>query len=97
MNKGRQIDIMGIVNLTDDSYFAESRCVDVPSALERVSRMLEEGADIIDIGACSTRPGSVPVGAEEEWRRLEPVLKAVKERFPHARLSIDTYCRPQGI
>lgn len=91
MNKDRQIDIMGIVNLTDDSYFAESRCVDVPSALERVSRMLEEGADIIDIGACSTRPGSVPVGAEEEWRRLEPVLKAVKERFPHARLSIDTY------
>ena len=91
MNKDRQIDIMGIVNLTDDSYFAESRCVDVPSALERVSRMLEEGADIIDIGACSTRPGSVPVGADEEWRRLEPVLKAVKERFPHARLSIDTY------
>lgn len=91
MNKGRQIDIMGIVNLTDDSYFAESRCVDVPSALERVSRMLEEGADIIDIGACSTRPGSVPVGAEEEWRRLEPVLKAVKESFPHVRLSIDTY------
>ncbi|MBR5103390.1 MAG: dihydropteroate synthase [Bacteroidales bacterium] len=91
MGKGRQIDIMGIVNLTDDSYFAESRCVDVPAALERVSRMLEEGADIIDIGACSTRPGSLPVGAEEEWRRLGPVLKAVREAFPCARLSIDTY------
>ena len=91
MEKGRHIDIMGIVNITDDSYFAESRCVDVHAALERVSRLLEEGADLIDIGACSTRPGSVPVGAEEEWRRLEPVLRAVKGAFPHARLSIDTY------
>lgn len=91
MEKGRHIDIMGIVNITDDSYFAESRCVDVRAALGRVSRLLEEGADLIDIGACSTRPGSVPVGAEEEWRRLEPVLKAVKDAFPHARLSIDTY------
>ena len=91
MDKDRHIEIMGIVNITDDSYFAESRCVDVRAALERVSRMLEEGADIIDIGACSTRPGSVPVGADEEWRRLEPVLKAIKEVFPHARLSIDTY------
>ena len=91
MDRNRKIDIMGIVNLTDDSYFAESRCVDVAAALKRVSLLLEEGADIIDIGACSTRPGSVPVGAEEEWRRLEPVLKAVKEAFPHVRLSIDTY------
>ena len=82
---------MGIVNLTDDSYFAESRCVDVAAALKRVSLLLDEGADIIDIGACSTRPGSVPVGAEEEWHRLAPVLKAVKEAFPHVRLSIDTY------
>ena len=64
MGKVRHIDIMGIVNLTDDSYFAESRCVDVQAALERVSLLLDEGADIIDIGACSTRPGSVPVGAE---------------------------------
>ena len=91
MEKVRHIDIMGIVNITDDSYFAESRCVDVCAAMERVSRLLEEGADIIDIGACSTRPGSTPVGADEEWRRLEPVLKAVNEAFPDARLSIDTY------
>ena len=91
MDKDRHIDIMGIVNITDDSYFEESRCVDVHAALDRVSRMLEEGADIIDIGACSTRPGSVPVGADEEWRRLEPVLKAIREAYPAARLSIDTY------
>lgn len=91
MDRNRHIDIMGIVNLTDDSYFAQSRCADVDAALEKVSRMLEEGATIIDIGACSTRPGSVPVGPEEEWRRLEPVLKAIKEKFPQVRISVDTY------
>ena len=91
MDKDRKIDIMGIVNLTDDSYFAQSRCVDVKSALSRIGRMLDEGADIIDIGACSTRPGSVPVGEDEEWRRLEPVLMAIKETCPDVRLSIDTY------
>ena len=91
MNKNRTIKVMGIVNLTDDSYFSDSRCADVKAALERIEAMLEEGADIIDIGACSTRPGSLPVGADEEWRRLEPVLGAVKERFPEIVVSIDTY------
>lgn len=91
MKKDRRIDIMGILNLTDDSYFAESRCADVTAALRRTERMLAEGAGIIDIGACSTRPGSVPVGQEEEWRRLQPVLKALKAEFPQACLSIDTY------
>lgn len=82
---------MAIVNLTDDSYFAESRCLDVEAALARISVLLDEGADIIDIGACSTRPGSMPVGEEEEWNRLEPVLKSVRERWPDLQLSIDTY------
>ena len=77
MDIDRKIDIMGIVNLTDDSYFADSRCPDLDSALEKVGRLLEEGADIIDVGACSTRPGSVPVGADLEWERLEPFLKEV--------------------
>ena len=91
MDRNRKIDIMGLVNLTDDSYFANSRCADVDAAVERVGRMIEEGATIIDFGACSTRPGSLPVGAEEEWRRLELVLKAVKEKFPEVRISVDTY------
>lgn len=82
---------MAIVNLTDDSYFAESRCDGVKPAIRRIGALIEEGADIIDLGACSTRPGSLPVGEEEEWRRLEPVLKAVKERWPRIVLSIDTY------
>ena len=91
MDRNRKISIMGIVNLTDDSYFADSRCTDVQAAIDRIARLVEEGADIIDIGACSTRPGSLPVGAEEEWRRLEPVLKAFRENFQNVTLSIDTY------
>lgn len=82
---------MAIVNLTDDSYFAESRCGGVEAALQRIGRLVEEGADIIDIGACSSRPGSVPIGPEQEWDRLRPVLEAVKARFPEVRISVDTY------
>lgn len=91
MNRDRHIDIMGIVNVTDDSYFAGSRCDGVDAALSRISGLIDEGADIIDIGACSTRPGSAQVGEMEEWSRLEPVLKAVVHEFPGLRLSIDTY------
>ncbi len=96
-DKNRRIEIMGIVNVTDDSYFASSRCLsgdgkpDMGKILERTGRMLEEGADIIDIGACSTRPGSEPVGEDTEWERLEPALKAVRRHFPGIRISIDTY------
>ena len=87
MENGK-IEIMGIVNVTDNSYFAQSRCLsasgtpDLEKVLARVSAMLEQGADIIDIGACSTRLGSDPVGEAEEWRRLEPVLDALWRRFP---------------
>ncbi len=91
MNKDRHIDIMGIVNLTDDSYFAASRCAEVDQALSRVGQLLDEGASIIDIGACSTRPGAQPVGAQEEWCRLEPVLREIRQKYPDARISIDTY------
>ena len=91
MKNERQIEIMGIVNLTDDSYFTASRCGDVSAAISRIETLVEEGADIIDIGACSTRPGSIPVGAEEEWRRLEPVMKVLSRDMPHIRLSVDTY------
>ena len=94
MERTRKIEVMGIVNITDDSYFAESRCLDgqsVDKAVERTGRLLEEGADIIDIGACSTRTGALQIGPDEEWRRLEPVLRALSGEFPSARISIDTY------
>ena len=77
--------------MTGDSFFSGSRCAGVDAALSRIDSMLSEGADIIDLGACSTRPGSLPVGEEEEWARLEPVLKAVRASIPGVSLSIDTY------
>lgn len=97
MNKDRKIDVMGIINLTDNSYFSESRCLgadgndDIGRILDRARRMLEDGATILDIGACSTRPGSEPVGEDEEWRRLKPALKAIRKEFPKTEISIDTY------
>ena len=87
----RKIHILGIVNLTEDSYYAPSRAATCDAFLDRVRQMAAEGAGIIDIGACSTRPGSLPVGAEEEWKRLEPALKALRGEFPDIRVSIDTY------
>ena len=96
-DRSRTIDIMGIVNLTDNSYFAQSRCLgpdgepDMDRVLERAGRMIEEGASIIDIGACSTRPGSEPVGEQEEWRRLRPALRAIRDAFPQVQISVDTY------
>lgn len=87
----RKIQLLGIVNLTDDSYYAASRAQDQEAFLQRVGTMLSEGADWIDIGACSTRPGSLPVGVDEEWRRLQPALQALRQAFPEARVSIDTY------
>lgn len=91
MNTDRHIDIMGIVNLTDDSYFAQSRCAGVEQTLERVGRMIEEGATIIDIGACSTRPGAEIIGAEQEWDRLSAVLPQIRKTFPDVAISVDTF------
>ncbi len=91
-----KVKIMGIVNVTDDSFYEASRCMrdgspDVQEVVRRVETMLREGADIIDVGACSTRPGSESVSAEEEWRRLEPVLRAVWTACPDVLLSVDTF------
>ena len=97
MDRNRKIEIMGIVNITDNSYFSASRCLsedgkaDVRAAMDRIRTMVHDGADIIDIGACSTRPGSQGVGPEVEWQRLEPVLEAVRKEFPELRISVDTY------
>ncbi len=91
MNKNRQIDIMGIVNLTDDSYFAGSRCPSVSAALELAARHVREGAAILDVGASSSRPGSLPISEDEEWNRLKPALKAIRDEFPYINISVDTY------
>ena len=83
--------VMGILNVTPDSFFASSRVMKPEEAVRRVRAMLQQGADIIDIGACSTRPGSQSVGAEEELQRLEEPLEAIRKAFPDAILSVDTF------
>ena len=82
---------MGIVNITPDSFYASSRVMNPDEAVKRFRAMMEAGADIIDMGACSTRPGSESVDMEEEWRRLEAPLAAVREAFPEVPLSVDTF------
>jgi dihydropteroate synthase len=93
--------IMGVVNVTPDSFSDGGKFVTPDAAVERALRMIEEGADIIDVGGESTRPGTrvsiesnpEPAGvtAEEELRRVLPVIEAVKRRAPQAVVSVDTY------
>ena len=87
----KKVQLMGIINLTPDSFHAPSRVHGAEAVLERAGKMLREGADILDFGAASTRPGAAEVGAEEEWKRLETALTVVREAFPEERISVDTY------
>ena len=73
------IKIMGIVNLTPDSFWAPSRS-SIDNSIPRIASMVADGADMIDLGAVSTRPGAGDVSVEEEWRRLEPTLKSLADR-----------------
>lgn len=88
--KGRHIDIMGIINITDDSFYSESRCMDLSVLMDKVDEMVKDGATILDLGACSSRPGSEPVGPEVEWERLKPALVAIRKKYPEIPISIDT-------
>lgn len=84
-----KVKIMGIVNITPDSFYAGSRFMYVEDALKQIEKHIQEGADIIDIGAQSTRPGATLLSAKEEFERLEPVLNAIKN-LP-VTVSIDTF------
>lgn len=83
-------NIMGILNVTPDSFSDGGSWTDIDAALKHAETMLEEGADIIDVGGESTRPGSEPVDAETEKKRVVPVIKEIKKCFPKAVISVDT-------
>lgn len=83
--------IMGIINITPDSFYAGSRKEDETAIRLRTEQLLSEGADIIDIGACSTRPGAAIVEEEVEMKRLKDALRIITETAPDTILSIDTY------
>jgi len=81
---------MGVLNVTPDSFSDGGRFLDAPAAVEHAELLLAEGADIVDVGGESTRPGAEPVSADEEIARVEPVLAGLRERAPGAHVSIDT-------
>jgi dihydropteroate synthase len=83
--------VMGILNVTDDSFYKGFLKAEMESILEQAGRMLEEGAVIIDIGGQSTRPGSLQLSAEEETGRVVPVIQKIISAFPDAILSVDTF------
>lgn len=86
----RKAKVMAILNVTPDSFYYGSR-VSVHDAVEVAGQLLKEGADFIDIGGYSSRPGAADVSQEEELARTVPVVKAIKKKFPNALLSVDTF------
>lgn len=93
---GRLLDlasprVMGVINVTEDSFYSGSRYTGEGEIVEAAGRMLEEGADIIDIGGCSTRPGAPEVSEELERERVCRAVKLILERYPDACISVDTY------
>ncbi len=88
--RGTRTYVMGIINVTPDSFSGDGLGGDVAAAVDQALRFQEEGADILDIGAESSRPGHKPVSVEEELRRLLPVLEAVVNRVDLP-ISVDTY------
>lgn len=82
--------IMGILNVTPDSFSDGGRYLDEDRAVEHAADMISQGADILDIGGESTRPGAAPVDAEEECRRVLPAIEAIASKFPKVAISIDT-------
>jgi dihydropteroate synthase len=92
---GSRTYVMGILNVTPDSFSGDGILAQggggVEAALEQAREFLSNGADILDVGGESTRPGSQPVGAEQELERVVPVISAIAKEFPDALISIDTY------
>ena len=83
--------VMGILNATEESFYAPSRSHTDGAVAERALAMLAEGAAILDVGGCSTKPGLAPVSEEEEMRRLGMALEAIRKVAPEAIVSVDTF------
>ena len=83
--------VMGILNITPDSFYEGSRVSALADVVARAGQMLEQGAQVLDIGGESTRPGSDSVDGDEERRRVLPVIEALRREYPEAVLSVDTY------
>lgn len=83
--------IMGIINVTPDSFYSESRGLNKSNLFEQVEDMVEAGAQILDVGGVSTRPGAVLLTTDEELKRVVPIIKEIRSAFPEILISIDTF------
>ncbi|MFD2513100.1 dihydropteroate synthase [Pontibacter locisalis] len=83
--------VMGILNVTPDSFFADSRLQSLDEVLKRAATMLADGADILDIGGYSSRPGAADISVQEELDRVVPAIEAIHAAYPNAIISIDTF------
>lgn len=83
--------VMGILNVTPDSFYTKGRDNNVIQHTENAGKMLEAGASILDIGGLSTRPGAIEISEQEELDRVLPVIESIKKHLPDAYLSVDTY------
>lgn len=86
-----RVAVMGIINVTPDSFYSDSRATQISAVLSQAGKMLEDGAQILDIGGESTRPGAAAVTEEEEKARIVPVVRELRKQYPQAILSVDTY------
>jgi dihydropteroate synthase len=94
--RGKLIDlsepkIMGILNVTPDSFYDGFKYTDESSILKQVEKMVSEGADFIDVGGSSTRPGAENISEEEELKRVLPAIKIISKNFPETAISVDTF------
>lgn len=87
----REPQIMGILNVTPDSFYSDSRTPDEAHITDRVRQMMDEGADMIDVGGYSSRPGADDVTPEEEMDRLRRGLRIVRKLYPEVPVSVDTF------
>ena len=91
VNWGEKTSIMGIINLTPDSFSDGGDFCSFKDVLNQVSILISNGADVIDLGAQSTRPGALEIGAKRELKRLLPYLKEIRKEYPNILISIDTF------
>ncbi len=83
--------VMGIINLTNDSFYADSRLIDSTAVIDQVASMINDGVSIIDLGAMSTRPSAAEICETEEWDRLADIISLIRDKFPDIFISLDSY------
>lgn len=93
---GRLLDlsvpkVMGILNVTPDSFYDGKRYETLEAAIAQAEKMVAEGVDVIDVGGYSSRPGAEHISEEDEWKRVIPVVKEIHTRFPNCPISVDTF------